>query len=111
MLFSLQSAKTSLSSKAVVYGLQTPAHPFAQNSIHKAPTLPPASQFDYESTYQSFYSLKNSKGVVFVYSCQIYNIHPINRCKIRTVIALKHLFRQSYHFLHWDVESVAYPFE
>lgn len=46
-----------------------------------------------------------------MYSGQIDNVHPVNRGKIRTMIPFEDLFGQIDHFLHRNVEAVAYPFE
>lgn len=58
-----------------------------------------------------YYSLKDGKGIVFVNACQINDIHSINWWKISAMVAFKHLFCQSNHFLYGNVESTTNSFE
>ncbi len=46
-----------------------------------------------------------------MHSSQIYDFHPINGIKIRTIVALKNLLGQTDHFLDCDENSIANSFK
>ncbi len=68
-------------------------------------------KFYYESELRKKYSLKNSQSVILMYSSQIDYVHSINRGEASAMVSFENLFGECDHFLNWDVELAADPFE